>query len=168
MNTFGILKTFPQLKSFICYSSYDGERKRMYYEVLGISRDADSKTVRSAYLRKCKELHPDGKKLSSDKLKWVTEEFMSVRAAYEILKDCNKRREYDQQLGTPKNVTYKNIYGGSAYTNRYRPSVQMNAILNEDIHFRDFNAEYKMFYWYILIDGFLDYQDESRLETTHT
>ena len=30
-----------------------------YYEVLGVARDADAKTIKRAFLKKARELHPD-------------------------------------------------------------------------------------------------------------
>ena len=35
------------------------DQKRDYYEVLGVERDADEKTIKRAFLKKARSLHPD-------------------------------------------------------------------------------------------------------------
>ncbi len=65
--------------------------KRDYYEVLGVSRDADEAAIRKAYHKLAKKYHPDTNKSpdAADKFKEVTE-------AYEVLSDKEKRKQYDQ------------------------------------------------------------------------
>jgi len=65
--------------------------KRDYYEVLGVPKDADEKTIKSAFRRLAKEYHPDLNK-SPD----APEKFKEVQEAYEVLSDPNKRKTYDQ------------------------------------------------------------------------
>lgn len=67
-------------------------KKRDYYEVLGIHRDADDKTIKKAYRKLAKKYHPDinpGDANAEARFKEVTE-------AYEILSDEKKRKLYDQ------------------------------------------------------------------------
>src|SRR6478736_461969 len=62
------------------------------YEVLGVARDADGATIKSAYRRLAMQHHPDrnaGCKDNEDK-------FKAVSAAYECLKDPQKRAAYDR------------------------------------------------------------------------
>lgn len=66
--------------------------KRDCYAVLGVSRDADDKTIKKAYRKLAKKYHPDtsvGNKQAEEKFKEVTE-------AYEILSDPEKRKLYDR------------------------------------------------------------------------
>mmetsp|Transcript_54866 Transcript_54866/g.169912 ORF Transcript_54866/g.169912 Transcript_54866/m.169912 type:complete len:219 (+) Transcript_54866:98-754(+) len=63
------------------------------YSVLGVSRSATRDTVRLAYLRLAKQLHPDVNKSSA-----AVENFRRVREAYEVLSDDARRREHDRQL----------------------------------------------------------------------
>lgn len=68
------------------------ESKRDYYEVLGVSRDADDATLKKAYRQVAKKYHPDmnpGNKEAEKKFKEASE-------AYAILSDPDKRRQYDQ------------------------------------------------------------------------
>lgn len=63
-----------------------------YYDVLGISRNADEKEVRQAYRRLARQFHPDvnpGDKSAEDKFKQINE-------AYGVLSDPEKRRKYDK------------------------------------------------------------------------
>ncbi len=65
--------------------------KRDYYEVLGVSKDADAEALKKAYRRLAKKYHPDvnpGKE-SEDKFKEVNE-------AYEVLSDPEKKEKYDR------------------------------------------------------------------------
>ena len=68
------------------------EAKRDYYEVLGVSRDADDAAIKKAYRALAKKYHPDmnpGDKEAEKKFKEASE-------AYAVLSDADKRRQYDQ------------------------------------------------------------------------
>lgn len=68
------------------------ESKRDYYEVLGVSRDADDSTIKKAYRALAKKYHPDtnpGDKEAEAKFKEASE-------AYAVLSDAEKRQQYDQ------------------------------------------------------------------------
>ena len=65
--------------------------KRDYYEVLGVSKNADEKEIKSAFRRLAKKYHPD---LNKDKD--APEKFKEVQEAYEVLSDDKKRKTYDQ------------------------------------------------------------------------
>lgn len=65
---------------------------RDYYKVLGVSRDADEKTIKSAYRKLARKYHPDVNTADAnaeDRLKEINE-------AYEVLKDPEKRAKYDR------------------------------------------------------------------------
>jgi curved DNA-binding protein len=63
-----------------------------YYKILGISRDASDKEIKSTYRKLARQHHPDVNPGSADKFKEINE-------AYEVLGDPDKRRRYDS-LGT--------------------------------------------------------------------
>ena len=68
------------------------ENKRDYYEVLGVSKDADEDTLKKAYRKLAKKYHPDanpGDKEAEAKFKEASE-------AYSVLSDPQKRQQYDQ------------------------------------------------------------------------
>src|SRR5262245_21107601 len=65
---------------------------RDYYDILGVTRDADSETIKKAYRKLALQFHPDrnnGSKDYEDKFKEATE-------AYEVLRDSDKRAAYDR------------------------------------------------------------------------
>ncbi len=65
--------------------------KRDYYEILGVPRDADENTIKSAYRKLARQYHPDVNK-SPD----AEERFKEVNEAYEVLSDAEKRQAYDR------------------------------------------------------------------------
>ncbi len=63
--------------------------KRDYYEILGIHKDASADEIKKAFRRAAIEHHPD--KQGGDEAK-----FKELNEAYEVLKDADKRKRYDQ------------------------------------------------------------------------
>ena len=83
------------------YSVQDDDRNRLigqasymefknYYQILGVSEDADAKTIKTAYRKLARKYHPD-LSVESD----GEERFKEVAEAYEVLKDKEKRADYD-------------------------------------------------------------------------
>lgn len=66
--------------------------KRDYYEVLGVSRDADAGQIKSAYRKLAVQYHPD--KNPGDKT--AEEKFKEAAEAYAVLSDTDKRARYDR------------------------------------------------------------------------
>lgn len=65
--------------------------KRDYYEVLEVERDADQRTIKRAFLKKARKLHPD---VSDDP--HAEDLFKEVNEAYSVLSDETKRSNYDR------------------------------------------------------------------------
>ncbi len=63
-----------------------------YYQILGVSRDADAETIKKAYRKLARQYHPDANK--NDKR--AEEKFKEINEAYEVLSDPEKRRLYDR------------------------------------------------------------------------
>ena len=60
-----------------------------YYQVLGVSSTASDKEVTRAYRKLAKQFHPDANPGAEDRFKEIT-------AAYDVLGDAAKRKEYDE------------------------------------------------------------------------
>ncbi len=65
---------------------------RDYYEVLGVSRDADEATIKKAFRRLARELHPDVNKHDPQ----AEDKFKEAAEAYEVLSDPERRATYDR------------------------------------------------------------------------
>ncbi|MEC7651781.1 MAG: DnaJ domain-containing protein, partial [Pseudomonadota bacterium] len=66
--------------------------KRDFYDVLGVSKDADEGELKSAYRKLAMKNHPD--RNPDDNA--AAERFREATEAYEILKDPQKRAAYDR------------------------------------------------------------------------
>jgi molecular chaperone DnaJ len=68
------------------------EAGRDYYDVLGVSRDADEREIRDAFRRLALRYHPDRNKEPD-----AEERFKEIAEAYAVLSDPAKRRDYDMR-----------------------------------------------------------------------
>ena len=66
--------------------------KRDYYEVLEVSRDADSTTIKKSYRKLAIQYHPDKNPDDHE----AEEKFKELGEAYEVLMDDDKRAAYDR------------------------------------------------------------------------
>jgi molecular chaperone DnaJ len=118
-----------------------------FYELLGVERTADDRTIKSAYRKLAMEFHPDrnaGGKDNEDK-------FKAISAAYECLKDPQKRAAYDRfghaafQNGGPGGGhpgadfgdlgdIFETIFGNAFGGNSARQRPRRGADLRYDMH----------------------------------
>ena len=63
-----------------------------YYKVLGVPDDADQKEITKAYRKLARENHPDANPGDTA----AEERFKEVSAAYDVVGDADKRKEYDE------------------------------------------------------------------------
>jgi molecular chaperone DnaJ len=63
-----------------------------YYDVLGVQQSASEKEITRAYRKLAKQYHPDANPGNKE----AEEKFKSVSAAYDVLGDAAKRKEYDE------------------------------------------------------------------------
>lgn len=71
-------------------------RKRNYYEVLGIPKNASADEIKSSYRKLVLKYHPDKNKGDDS----ATEKFKEIQEAYEVLSDASKRASYDKYGAT--------------------------------------------------------------------
>ena len=62
-----------------------------FYDLLGVGRDADADTLKSAYRKMARQFHPD-----INKEPGAEEKFKEIGRAYEVLSDPQKKARYDQ------------------------------------------------------------------------
>src|SRR5919108_436311 len=63
-----------------------------YYELLGLAPSASEKEISRAYRKLAKQYHPDANPGNKE----AEEKFKAVSAAYDVLGDSAKRKEYDE------------------------------------------------------------------------
>lgn len=66
--------------------------KRDYYDILGVSRNADQAEIKSAYRKLAIKYHPDKNPNNTE----AEEKFKEAAEAYEILSNPEKKQRYDQ------------------------------------------------------------------------
>jgi molecular chaperone DnaJ len=76
------------------------------YEILGVARDADGSVLKAAYRKLAMQFHPDRNPGDAD----AEARFKAVSAAYDVLKDPQKRAAYDR-FG---HAAFQNGGGGGA------------------------------------------------------
>ena len=91
--------------------------KRDYYEVLGVSRDADPQEMKKAYRKLAMEYHPDHNKEPD-----AEDKFKELSEAYGVLSDPEKRSRYDRggfagldgmsSEDIYSNINFGDIFGG--------------------------------------------------------
>lgn len=66
--------------------------RRDYYEILGVSKEADDSAIKSAYRKLALKYHPD----RNPNDKQAEEQFKEASEAYEVLSNAQKRQTYDR------------------------------------------------------------------------
>ena len=62
-----------------------------YYKIMGLEKNATQEHIKTAYRKLARKYHPDVSKEPN-----AEEHFKELGEAYEVLKDPNKRQQYDQ------------------------------------------------------------------------
>ena len=65
--------------------------KRDYYEVLGVSKDANDKELKKAFRSLARKYHPD-----KNSEPGADEKFKEIQEAFAVLSDSDKRSQYDR------------------------------------------------------------------------
>ncbi|WP_027204592.1 DnaJ C-terminal domain-containing protein [Butyrivibrio fibrisolvens] len=95
--------------------------KRDYYDVLGVSKNATDKEIKSAYRKLAKKYHPDTAGSDEQSKK----KFEEIGEAYAVLSDPEKRKLYDTygfaafENGGPQGDSNNSSYSGFSGNGRY-------------------------------------------------
>lgn len=82
--------------------------QRDYYEVLGITKDADQKAIKDAFRTLALKYHPDRNKEPG-----AEERFKEIAGAYAVLSDPKKRAEYDTRgFAGVADFSAQDLFGG--------------------------------------------------------
>ena len=107
------------------------------YEILGINKNATDDEIKKAYKKLAKKYHPD---LNRDDPKTAEQKMKEINVAYDILKDPQKRAQYDQfghaaftggggaggAGGGFGNVNWEDIFGGGVRSRSRRQQGPVN------------------------------------------
>ncbi len=66
--------------------------EKNYYDVLGVPESATDKDISRAYKKLAKQYHPDANQGNRE----AEERFKEISAAYDVIGDADKRKEYDE------------------------------------------------------------------------
>ena len=75
-----------------------------YYKILGVNNKASAEEIKQKFVALSKELHPDlpkVKKKSEQERKEISAKYSEITEAYDILRNPEKRRQYDQMQSNP-------------------------------------------------------------------
>jgi curved DNA-binding protein CbpA len=92
------------------------ESKESYYDIFGVAENCTKDDIKHAYIELCKNYHPDKLPPNTPEgaKKFISERMVLINEAYEILKDENKRRQYDIkiniQVSNPRKDAYRDEY----------------------------------------------------------
>ena len=92
-------------------------KKRDYYEVLSVSKDASKEDVKKAYRKLALKYHPDRNKAPE-----AESQFKELSEAYAVLSDDEKRGQYDQygHAGINGRYTAEDIFRGADFESIFR------------------------------------------------
>lgn len=105
-----------------------------YYEVMGLTPEASDKDIKQAYRKLARKYHPDLNKEAN-----AEEKFKEMAAAYEVLRDPQKRKEYDFQLQNPH---YSQESAGYQWKNPQSEPFYQNNDFNADLFESLFGQRY--------------------------
>jgi DnaJ family protein C protein 3 len=109
----GELKQQAQKKAQEAEVALKQSKEKNYYKILGLSRTATKKEIKSAYRKLALQWHPDKNR---DNLEEAEKKFADIGEAYEVLSDEEMKAKYDR--GEP---VFENQGGGGGGGHHFNP-----------------------------------------------
>ncbi|XP_072446957.1 dnaJ homolog subfamily C member 18 isoform X1 [Chiloscyllium punctatum] len=100
------------------------KRCKNYYEILGLSRNADEEDLKRSYRKLALKFHPD-----KNCAPGATDAFKAIGNAYAILSNPEKRKQYDEYGEQPPTV-HRPYAGGSNYYREFEADVTPEDLFN--------------------------------------
>ncbi|KAG4306001.1 hypothetical protein PORY_000911 [Pneumocystis oryctolagi] len=100
-------------KYHLCQKLLRQSKKKNYYKVLGVKRDATLKEIKAAYRKMAKQYHPDKYKGDMSKEE-VLRKMENINEAWNVLSNPDLRQRYDNG-DDPNDTGSDNPYQGSTY-----------------------------------------------------
>ena len=98
-----------------------------YYKILGVEKTASLAQIKKAYRKLALKYHPDK---NEEKAK-AKEKFLKIKEAYEVLKDPEKRKKYDDLIRQKKR-TKKATYTQQDYHQQYKKQQKAQSYTYDD------------------------------------
>jgi hypothetical protein len=122
-----------------------------YYQILGISRDANVEQIKQAYRSKAKLYHPDINKAPNAKIL-----FQLINEAYQVLINPEKKKWYDFKLRYPSTTgvrpqpEHRRTANFDSYYRAYTRSQQERKEEKESARYRKTVLDHFLFYFLIV------------------
>jgi curved DNA-binding protein CbpA len=130
--------TFSQFHWFPHRNFATSNSSENLYEKLGVLPNATQEEIKAAFIQKAKAYHPDTRKGNDPE---SVKKFIEIREAYEILRDPEKRRQYDfrANINTARppyaeNMSYTASRMNTNYTNYYTREQQQYQQARENFY----------------------------------
>ncbi len=123
------------------------------YAFLGVGRDADHDTIRSAYRRLAKQWHPDVCREAG-----AAEMFIQIQDTYQILSNSRSRAMYDAGLALEESLSrteqsdYRNLLAADPYG--YRAPLRCGYVLAECKRDKRWLVVDKILGWEDIVDSY--------------
>ncbi len=103
--------------------------KKDYYEILGVTKDADVTAIKKAYRSLALKFHPD--RVPETEKKAAEEKFKEISEAYGVLSDPQKKQMYDQygHSGIDQRYTSEDIFKGADFSSIFGSESGLEDIL---------------------------------------
>lgn len=89
--------TIKDIEQKLKYSQQETKKakKKDYYEILGVAKDADDATIKKAYKKMALKYHPDRNCENDEQKEMAAKKFKEINEAMQILGDPQKRKQHD-------------------------------------------------------------------------